>query len=127
MGWSAGLLDPARTQLVKKVYKLLLAGAQAKSRIKMKITGAQITAARGLLKITQAELAAAAGLAEMTVFRFEAGQAEPYRSSLDKIVSELERRGIEFTNGTGIGVRLNYAKAAEYARTAGQEWKEPDR
>lgn len=100
----------------------------------MKISGSQVTAARGLLRITQAELAAAAGLAEITIFRFEAGQAEPQRSSLDKIVSELERRGIEFTNGDsrpssgdGIGVRLNYSKAAEFAQTAVQAKNDPGR
>lgn len=89
----------------------------------MKLSGSQITAARGLLGITQAELAAAAGVAEITIFRFEAGQAEPQRAKLEKIRAELERRGIEFTNGDsppstghGIGVRLNYDKAASFVR-----------
>lgn len=83
----------------------------------MKISGRQVTAARDLLGITQAELAQAAGLSMDTVFSFEAGQTNPYPRSLEKIVAELERRGIEFTNGTGTGVRLVHAKAAEYART----------
>ncbi len=89
----------------------------------MKLSGSQVTAARGLLRITQAELAAAAGVAEITIFRFEAGQAEPQRANLEKIRTELERRGIEFTNGdsppstgNGIGVRLNYDKASEFSR-----------
>lgn len=86
----------------------------------MKISGNQITAARGLLGITQAELAEAAGLSMETIFKFEAGKSYPYASSLEKILSELERRGIEFTNGSGSGVRLNHAKAAEYARMAAQ-------
>ena len=86
----------------------------------MKISGNQITAARGLLGITQAELAEAAGLSMETIFKFEAGKSYPYASSLAKIVGELERRGIEFTNGTGTGVRLNHAKAAEYARSTAQ-------
>lgn len=86
----------------------------------MKISGRQVTAARGLLGITQAELAQAAGLSMDTVFSFEAGQTNPYPRSLEKIVAELERRGIEFTNGTGTGVRLDHAKAAEYARTVAQ-------
>ena len=85
----------------------------------MKISGKQVTAARNLLGITQAELAAAADIATKTVVRFEAGQAEPQRRSLDKIQAELERRGIEFLNSTGIGVRLNFAKAAEAARSEG--------
>lgn len=83
----------------------------------MKISGAQITAARNLLKITQEELAAGSGVSEETVRRFEADQTLPQRATLTKILSELERRGIEFTNGTGIGVRLNFEKAALYSRS----------
>lgn len=93
----------------------------------MKISGAQITAARDLLKITQAELAEAAEVATQTVRRFEADEAIPQRANLEKILAELGRRGIEFTSGDspptagdGIGVWLNYAKAAEFARSAGQ-------
>jgi len=47
------------------------------------------------------------------------------RASLEKIRAELERRGIESTNGDtpsstgdGIGAGLNYSKAAEFARTS---------
>lgn len=93
----------------------------------MKVTGAQITAARNLLKITQAELAAAAGVGEQTVKRFEADKTLPHPGSLNKILTELERRGIEFTNGTGIGVRLNFEKAAEFARAAAQARNDAER
>ena len=93
----------------------------------MKISGKQVTAARDLLGITQAELAEISGLNKETIFRFEAGKAEPHARSLEKIVSELERRGIEFTNGKGIGVRLNYEKAEEFARTAAPAQTEPAR
>ena len=82
----------------------------------MKISGKQVVCARELLGITQAELATAAGVGLYTVVRFETGQTEPYPANLEKIVSELERRGIEFTNGTGVGIRLNFEKAAEFAR-----------
>ena len=84
----------------------------------MKITGSQITAARNLLKITQAELGEASGVSERTVKRFEADETVPQRAVMDKLLTELERRGIEFTNGTGIGVRLHFEKAAEFARSA---------
>ena len=84
----------------------------------MKLTGKQVTAARNLLGITQAQLAAASGVATQTVFHFEAGHTEPRRASLAQIKAELERRGIEFTNGDGIGVRLNFAKAEAAARAA---------
>jgi len=83
----------------------------------MKVSGAQVTAARNLLRITQEELAKAANVSYRTVLRFEAGQAEPQAASLQKILAELERRGIEFTNGTGMGVRLNYQKAEEFSRS----------
>jgi transcriptional regulator with XRE-family HTH domain len=89
----------------------------------MKISGKQVAAARELLGITQTELGQSAGLALKTISNFEAGHAEPYPVNLEKIRAELERRGIEFTNGDsppsvgeGTGVRLNHAKAAAFAR-----------
>ena len=92
----------------------------------MKISGKQVTAARDLLGITQAELANAAGLSKDTVFMFEAGKANPQKRNLQKIVAELELRGIEFINGDrqpsmdpGIGVRLNLTKAAAYTSAKG--------
>ena len=92
----------------------------------MRVSGRQVTAARDLLGITQAELATAAGLSRLTIVKFEAGHADPYPANLAKITAELERRGIEFTNGDGAGVRINYAKAAEFARLSGQAQTEPD-
>lgn len=86
----------------------------------MKVSGRQISAARDLLGLTQVELAKAAGVGESTVLNFELGKLEPHQKNREKIQTELERRGIEFTNGDGIGVRLNNAKAAEYARSATQ-------
>lgn len=86
----------------------------------MKISGKQVSAARELLGITQTELATMARVSEDTIVRFETAQAEPRRENLSKIQAELERRGIEFTNGTGMGVRLNYEKAAEFTRLAEQ-------
>jgi transcriptional regulator with XRE-family HTH domain len=91
----------------------------------MKISGKQVAAARELIGITQDELAKALGLDGNTISRFEGGQSEPHRANLAKIQAELERRGIDFTNGDsppsagdGIGVRLNFARAAEFAKTA---------
>lgn len=93
----------------------------------MKITGAHVSAARDLLKITQEELASLTGVSNLTIFRFEAGQTEPQKANLEKIQAELERRGIEFSNGDGIGIRLNLKKAAEFARTTSQARKQADR
>lgn len=93
----------------------------------MHISGKQVAAARELLGITQVELAEATGLSFITIHNFEANKSEPYRATREKIVAELERRGIEFTNGTGIGVRLNFEKAAEYSRTTAQTRPASDR
>jgi len=93
----------------------------------MKISGKQVAAARELLGITQSELAEAAGIGITTLYGLEAGKSEPYPANLEKIRAALERRGIDFTNGDspptpgdGIGVRLNYARAAEFAHASQQ-------
>jgi hypothetical protein len=57
----------------------------------------------------------------------ESGKSEPRQANLQKIEAELKRRGIEFTNGTGIGVRLDFEKAADFARAAAQERNASDR
>lgn len=100
----------------------------------MKISGKQVSAARELLGITQNELANIAHVSQDTIARFETGQAEPRRDNLAKITQELERRGIEFTNGDkppsaskGMGVRLNFDKAEEFARKDPQARLEADR
>jgi DNA-binding transcriptional regulator YiaG len=129
VGWSAGFPKQpaaAKNQL-KSLTNSLDTTLLGKVNRKMKVSGAQVLAARDLLGITQQELADAAGVSFITVHRFEAGQAKPQAKSLQKILSELQRRGIEFTNGDGAGVRINYAKAAEYARLSGQALKETDR
>ncbi len=100
----------------------------------MKISGAQITAARNLLKITQIELAEASGVSDRTLGKFESDEALPKESTIALIRAELERRGIEFTNGRdrgspgdGFGVRVNVEKAAAFARGSGQAPKEASR
>lgn len=93
----------------------------------MKVSGKQVASARELLGITQGELASAAGVGLQTVVGFETGRTEPYPVNLAKILAELDRRGIEFTNGTGIGIRLNFEKAAEYARAVARDQNQSDR
>jgi transcriptional regulator with XRE-family HTH domain len=82
----------------------------------MKNSGRQVAAARDLLGLSQIDLANAVAVSKMTIVRFENGPAEPYPRTLEKIQTELETRGLDFTNGEGPGVRLNIARAAEYAR-----------
>jgi transcriptional regulator with XRE-family HTH domain len=85
---------------------------------KIEITGRQIAAARELLNLTQADLADAIGMFRQNLTKLETGKVAPRQRTLKKIRDVLERRGIEFTNGNGPGVRLNTAKAAEYAKAA---------
>ena len=87
-------------------------------KVKMAISGKQVEAARVLLGLTQGELAKAAGVSEITIRRYETNVQVPHTRTLAKILETIEMRGIEFTNGTGIGVRLNYEKAAEFARSS---------
>jgi DNA-binding XRE family transcriptional regulator len=72
------------------------------------ITAAQCRAARGLLGWNQADLAEFAGIATVTVHQFEAGAAQPRRSTVDVIRRAFESAGILFIdeNGEGPGVRL---------------------
>lgn len=100
----------------------------------MKLAGSQILAARDLLGLTQSELAAAAGVSDKTIQNFEAGKSDPYPVTLEKIRAELERRGIEFTNGDhppsvghGFGVRLNLDKAAVFAQASPEGTKVAER
>ena len=67
--------------------------------------------ARGLLEMTQADLAAAVGLSEKALSYIESGRAIPRRSTLDKIRTALELRGVEFINGTGVKLKSPPAEA----------------
>ena len=93
----------------------------------MKLKGRQVAAARELLGLSQTELATVVGVARSTISRFEAGEGDLKPSTLAEIQGELERRGIEFSNGTGTGIRLDHAKAEEFARAAGQASKKSAR
>ena len=93
----------------------------------MRISGNLVLAARDLLGLTQVELAELAGVSDRTIANFETGKHEPYDATVEKIKAELEKRGIEFLNGDGAGVRINYAKAAEFARLSAQARNETDR
>ena len=89
----------------------------------IKISPIALKAARELVQMTQEELAQASGLTTMTISRIESGAREPYPATIRKIARALTQMGIEFSNGTGIGVRLDYKKAAAYK--AAQATKQP--
>lgn len=87
----------------------------------MAISGKQVEAARVLLGLTQGELAKAASVSEMTIHRFENNIQVPRQRTLAKILEAIEVRGIEFTNGTGLGVRLNFEKARLFTERQASE------
>lgn len=69
---------------------------------KITVTGRQVEAARALLNLPQSQLAAAVGMLPPALARIESGRVKPRRATIAKIVTELERRGIEFINGRGV-------------------------
>ena len=71
----------------------------------MIITGSHVAAARELLEITQHELAEATDLGSSTIERFEKGESVRATSTVEKIKSYLEARGIRFMNGKNPGVQ----------------------
>jgi len=75
------------------------------SSTKNRILGRQIAAARELLRLSQGELAAAVGMLPQALARIEGDRVVPREGTLTRIVSELERRGIEFINGTGVKLK----------------------
>jgi len=76
------------------------------SRLKVSIR--QIKAARELLAWSQDHLAKASGISLPTIKRLESedGALGGRDETQEKIVSALQKAGIEFTNGDGPGVRL---------------------
>ncbi len=88
------------------------------------ITSQQMRAARALLGIDQRELADLAGLSLPTIQRMEAsdGQVRGVVDTLVKVISALERAGIEIIGenapsiGIGRGVRLKEAQGGTPAR-----------
>ena len=83
-----------------------------------KLAGKQILAARGLAGLKQAELAEAADVSEMTINNIETGKVRPHLKTLERIREVLEARGIEFTNGDGIGVRLRFRAGEDSVNSA---------
>jgi len=80
----------------------------------IKIKGRAIKAARELLQLTQHELATACQISHGTLSTIEQETREPRADTIRKIAKELTRRGIEFSNGTGLGVRVDYKREAAF-------------
>ena len=65
----------------------------------MKISLAQLRAARAMLAWTSADLGRRARVHRHTVRKLECGKASPQRGTLSRIVAALEAGGVEFTGG----------------------------
>lgn len=76
-----------------------------------RISSRQVTAALELLGMTQAELAAAANVSVTTVTDFVQGHHKTRQTTVEAIRFALEKRGIEFINGSTPGVKLDPSKA----------------
>ena len=74
----------------------------------LSITSELIRAGRALLRWNQGDLARASGVSLPTVKRLEAipGILAAHSSTVAALRRALESAGIEFTNGSGPGVRL---------------------
>jgi hypothetical protein len=72
------------------------------------ITSELIRAARALLRWEQRDLAQASGVSLPTIKRVEVtpGILAAHSSTVTALRHALESAGIEFTNGSGLGVRL---------------------
>ncbi|WP_352639272.1 helix-turn-helix transcriptional regulator [Mesorhizobium sp. M0220] len=79
----------------------------------MRITPAQIRAARGLLDISQQELADLSKVSLRTIVQVERGSKPASESIAQVLKLSLEVAGIEFIpeNGGGAGVRLSQRSA----------------
>ncbi len=81
----------------------------------MKVTPAQIRAARALLDISQQELADLSKVGLRTIVQFERGSTSISASIIQALVLSLEVTGIEFIpeNGGGAGLRFRKPAASD--------------
>ncbi len=75
----------------------------------IKVTSAQIRAARGILKWTVRDLADQSGVHRNTITKIEAGEAK-HGPTIAAVVHALENAGVVFTNGDEPGVKLKKKK-----------------
>lgn len=68
--------------------------------------GRQIGAARKLLDLSQSALGRLLRISRTHISKIESGKVNPHRSTKARIQRTLEGLGVEFTNGSGAGVRL---------------------
>ena len=84
----------------------------------MKISGRQLAAARALLNWSQQHLATAAGVTQQTIALWETEQQVPRATTLERVKTVIEARGVEFTNGGQPGVRYKAKQGPEADRAS---------
>jgi transcriptional regulator with XRE-family HTH domain len=83
----------------------------------MIITGRQLRGARGLLGWSIEDLVDQTGVNRITIRQIEADEVEPQEKTLTKILSVLDKHGIEFLPEEGVKVRKQEART--YSGKAG--------
>ncbi|ADH89953.1 transcriptional regulator, XRE family [Ancylobacter novellus DSM 506] len=81
----------------------------------MKVTPAQVRAARALLDISQQDLADLSKVGLRTIVQFERGSGSISASIIQALALSLEASGIEFIpeNGGGAGARFRKPSASD--------------
>jgi transcriptional regulator with XRE-family HTH domain len=77
----------------------------------MLLGGRQCAGARGLLGLSRREVAQAIGVSEKTLANFEVGVHTPRAETLEKLREFFEKKGMEFTNGDYLGIRLRIKRS----------------
>ena len=72
------------------------------------------------MNLTQRDLAAALGMLQPMLARIEAARVTPRLATMERIASELERRGIEFINGRGVMLKKPEPESATEHEGAGE-------
>src|SRR5262245_42908457 len=96
---------------------LKVAGSMPERLDSLAITSELIRAARALLRWEQRDLARASGVSLPTIKRLEGapGVLAAHSSTVTALRRAFESAGIEFTNGSGLGVRLKADTKSEKA------------
>lgn len=76
----------------------------------MNVSGRQIRGARGLLGWSMEELAATCELTRLTIRQIENETVQPQDRTLARILTVLDKEGIEFTENEGVCIRKHHMR-----------------
>ena len=83
----------------------------------MSISGRQIRGARGLLGWSMEELADKCEITRLTIRQIENETVQPQEKTLARILTVLDKEGIEFTDNEGVCIRKHHMRT--YSGKAG--------